>query len=271
MSISSRPINPIEVFVTLRRQDLPAVGHERIRLLETVSRAGSIAAAAKALGVTYKTAWDAIDAMTNLFGAPLIETRVGGKAGGGARLTPTGAKVIEAYGKLEAELARALRSIEPELAGSGVSPIDLMSGFFMRTSARNALRGIITHIDEGALSAEVAVTVSPEGVIHALVTRESIRELGLCVGREAIVLIKAPFVMISPGDTPPAISARNCIRGMVRRCEIAGLGAEVVLDIGGGKTLVASITADSVTALGLAADKPAFAFFDASHVIIAID
>ncbi len=261
----------IEASITFGRDDAASIGRDRIRLLQTVARAGSITAGAKAAGITYKAAWDALDAMANLFGQPLLETRVGGRAGGGAQLTATGLKVIEAYDKLEAEMARALRSVEPDLAGSGVKPIDLMSGFFMRTSARNALRGTITGMDSGALACEVAVEVSPETTIYALVTKSSVEELGLCVGRSAIVLVKAPFVMIAPGATPPAVSARNCIRGTVRRCELSGVNAEVVLDIGGGKTLAASITARSVEALELAEGRAACAVFDAAHVIIAID
>ena len=268
---AKRATQPIEALVTLRRPDSPAIGQDRIRLLETVARAGSITAGAKAAGITYKAAWDALDAMANLFGAPLLETRTGGKAGGGARLTPAGVKVIEAYRKLESEMARAMRAIEPDLAGSGVRPVDLVSGFFMRTSARNALRGVIVAVEPGPLSAEVAVKVSPDTTIYALVTNASIEELGLCIGREAIVLVKAPFVMIAPGDTPPRVSARNCIAGKVRRCETAGVGAEMVLVIGGGKTLAASISAASAKSLGLAVGKPACAFFDSSHVIVAID
>ena len=170
----------IEASITFGRDDAASIGRDRIRLLQTVARAGSITAGAKAAGITYKAAWDALDAMANLFGQPLLETRVGGRAGGGAQLTATGLKVIEAYDKLEAEMARALRSVEPDLAGSGVKPIDLMSGFFMRTSARNALRGTITGMDSGALACEVAVEVSPETTIYALVTKSSVEELGLC-------------------------------------------------------------------------------------------
>lgn len=260
----------IEASVTLRGEHLPSVGRERIRLLQAVAREGSITAGAKAVGLTYKAAWDALDAMANLFGQPLLETRAGGRAGGGARLTPTGVRVIEAFGRLEAEMDRALRAIEPDLAGSGISPFSLFSGFFMRTSARNALRGTITAIRSDNLAAEIAVTVSDK-TIYALITKESLSELGLCVGREAIALIKAPFVLIAPGAEPPAVSVRNCLQGVVARCETSGVGAEVVLDIGSGKTIAATITARSVEALGLAPGKPACALFDAAHVIVAID
>jgi molybdate transport system regulatory protein len=261
----------IEALVTLRSEDVPAVGRDRIRLLEAVAREGSITAGAKAVGLTYKAAWDALDAMANLFGQPLLVTRSGGRAGGGASLTPTGVRVIEAFGRLEAELARVLRALQPDLAGTGISPLNLVSGLLMKTSARNALRGTITNIVADSLAAEVAVSVSDDTTIYAFVTNESLRELGLCIGRGAVVLIKAPFVVIALGEEVPAVSVRNRVRGTVRRCEVSAVHAEVVLDIGSGKTLVATISAHSATSLGIAPGKPACALFDAAHVIIAID
>lgn len=261
----------IEASITLKSDEMPAVGRERIRLLEAVARSGSITAGAKAIGLSYKAAWDALDAMANLFGQPLLETRAGGRAGGGARLTTTGIRVVEAFHRLEAELTRVLGQLEPELAGTGIRPLQLVSGFLMRTSARNALRGTITGIVTDALAAEVAVSVSDETTIHALITNESIRELGLVPGREAIVLVKAPFVFIAPGGQRPVVSTRNCVPGTVLRCETSPVSAEIVLDIGGGKTLAATITAYSAKALGFAPGEPAYALFDAAHVIIATD
>lgn len=261
----------IEATITLKSANTPSVGRDRIRLLQAVAREGSITAGAKAVGLTYKAAWDALDAMANLFGRPLLQTRTGGRAGGGARLTPVGAKIIETFGRLEAEMARVVRELEPDLAGSGISPLNLFSGFFMRTSARNALRGRVTAITSDELNAEIAVEVSADTTIYALVTGESVRDLGLHIGREAIVLIKAPFVMVAPGAKPPATSARNCVPGTVKRRQISAVNAEIVLDIGGGKSLAATITAHSASALDLTPGKPACALFDAAHVIIAID
>jgi molybdate transport system regulatory protein len=146
-----------------------------------------------------------------------------------------------------------------------------MSGFLMKTSARNTLRGTITAVVSDAISAEVAITISGDTTIYALITADSMRELGLCVGREAVVLIKASFVIIVPGEAPPSLSARNCVHGTVSRCETGAITAEVVLDIGGGKTLAATISARSAGELDLAPGKPACALFDASHVLIAID
>ena len=171
----------IEAHVTLSGTDAPHVGRERIALLEAVAREGSITAGAKAVGLTYKAAWDGLDAMANLFGQPLLLKRAGGKAGGGAALTATGIRVIEAFHRLEAEMARVMRALEPDLDGTGVTPLNLMSGFLMKTSARNALRGTIAGIVSDEMSAEVAVSVSEGAVIYALVTRGSLRDLGLVV------------------------------------------------------------------------------------------
>jgi molybdate transport system regulatory protein len=261
----------IEATVSLKSESSTSVGRDRIRLLQAVAQAGSISSGAKAFGLSYKAAWDALDAMANLFGQPLLTTKIGGASGGGSMLTPTGLKVIEAYARMEAEMARVVRLLEPDLAGSGVTPVNLMSGFLMRTSARNALRGVLTAVNADQLSAEVAVEVSADTTIFASVTAESVRELGLCVGREAIVLIKAPFVMVALDEEGLRTSARNAISGTVLRCETSAINAEVVIDIGGGKTLAAHISAHSAKALKIEAGTRVRALFDANHVIVAID
>ena len=71
-------------------------------------RLGSIAAAGKRLGISYKSAWDAAQALNNLLEAPLIETRTGGVGGGQASLTPRGRAVVAAFRRVEDELAATL-------------------------------------------------------------------------------------------------------------------------------------------------------------------
>jgi molybdate transport system regulatory protein len=84
-------------------------------------------------------------------------------------------------------------------------------------------------------------------------------------------LIKAPFVAIATGKAAPKTSARNCISGIVNRCETSAVSAEIILDIGAGKTLASRIIAQSAKSLRLSPGKPAFAPFYAAHVIIAIN
>jgi molybdate transport system regulatory protein len=263
---------PVRASLSFTADEQPRlVGRERIRLLEAVAREGSISAAARAVGITYKAAWDAVSAMNNLFGEPVVEAQAGGRKGGGARLSPAGRRVVAGFERIEGELARIMRSLEPELSGTGISAANLVWSFLMRTSARNALRGTVDAILEDAISAEVALKVADATTIYAIVTRESVRELGLFPGREAVALIKAPFVLVARPDDASRTSARNQICGTLVRREPGGINTELTLDIGGGKTLTAVVTSRSAEALGLAVGDRACGLFDAAHVILAVD
>lgn len=84
-----------------------SVGPGKVRLLELVAETGSISAAARAMGMSYRRGWLLIDDLKQIFQAPLVETAAGGAKGGGARLTPKGEAVVSAFRALEQEAARA--------------------------------------------------------------------------------------------------------------------------------------------------------------------
>ena len=90
----STPHDPIEVggSVWLRSGDATLGGAARIALLAAIQQTGSITGAAKAVGMSYKAAWDAIDTMNNLAGTALVVRATGGKGGGGTTLTREGAE-----------------------------------------------------------------------------------------------------------------------------------------------------------------------------------
>lgn len=246
------------------------IGETRVRLLEAVGREGSISAAARAVGLSYKAAWDAVDAMNNLFGRPLVGAQTGGRKGGGATLTPEGVQVIETYHRLAAELSRALQSLEPALTGSGVTPSDLMWRFMMKTSARNALRATVAGVVEAGVNAEVALNVTDTVKLTSVITRDSLHELGLFPGRPCTALIKSSFVMFAVGDGG-GVSVRNRIPGVVARRENGQINAEITLDIGGGKTLTGVITAHSADELNLVPGVPATALVEPAHIILAVE
>ena len=80
--------------LSLRRGDGSRVGGDRIALLEALGEVHSIRAAAEQMGLSYRGAWDAVQALNNLFEAPLVTTQAGGKQGGAAELTAAGRAVI---------------------------------------------------------------------------------------------------------------------------------------------------------------------------------
>ena len=81
------------------------LGPGKVRLLELIASHGSISAAAREMGMSYRRAWLLVEESNRLFAVPLVETVAGGSGGGGARLTPAGHKAIAAYRQIEHEAA----------------------------------------------------------------------------------------------------------------------------------------------------------------------
>ncbi len=262
---------PLQALLQFRKGSMARVGPERIRLLAAVQTHGSITAAAKEVGLSYKGAWDAAQALNNLFERPLIAAQAGGKAGGKAAVTDAGVAVLRAYAQVEAGLAAATEQLEKALAGVDVDLNPLIWSLGMKTSARNALRGVVESIADGAVNAEVTLRITDDLRIVAIITRESVTDLGLKTGSEAIALIKSSFVILAAGEEPLRTSARNRLVGTVIRHETGAVNDEVVLDLGAGKTITATITRESAEALGLKIGERAQALVKASHVILAVD
>jgi molybdate transport system regulatory protein len=261
----------IKALLQLRKGSDSRIGADRILLLQAIGERGSISAAAKDLGLSYKGAWDAVQALNNLFERPLVIAQPGGRSGGVAAITPAGQAVILAFRKVEAELALVIEQLEQYLADEG-SPLDqVIRSLTMKTSARNALRGVVTAIKEGQINSEVTLKISDGVAIVAIITKESVIDLCLAPGREAMALIKSSFVILALGDTPVRTSARNCLVGTVIRHEEGAVNDEVVLDLDDGKTITATITRGSGQALGLKVGDRAQALIKASHVILAVD
>ena len=76
------------------------IGPGRADLLEGIAETGSIAEAAKGMGMSYKRAWSLVQALNDGYGAPLVETQRGGK-GQGASLTAEGRGVLDAYRRMQ--------------------------------------------------------------------------------------------------------------------------------------------------------------------------
>jgi molybdate transport system regulatory protein len=85
-----------------------AIGPGKADLLQGIEESGSIAAAGRRMGMSYKRAWYLVETMNRCFKAPLVEASKGGRAGGGARLTGLGREVLGCYRRMEAASARAI-------------------------------------------------------------------------------------------------------------------------------------------------------------------
>lgn len=246
-------------------------GAARIALLAAIGETGSITRAAKAVGLSYKGAWDAIDTMNNLAGEPLVLCATGGKGGGGTTLTPRATALIAAFRAIEREHRRFIDAASAAVEGFEVN-WKLIGRIGMKTSARNQLFGKVLAVKHGAVNDEVVLALPGEHTITAVVTHESVQELGLAPGVDACALVKASWVVLAVEDgSPLRLSARNQLQGVVETVTRGAVNSEVLLALDGGMTLAAIVTNDSVDALGLAQGVSAVAAFKASSVILAVN
>ncbi|MBO9709498.1 MAG: TOBE domain-containing protein [Caulobacter sp.] len=235
----------------LRRGALARVGLERIALVEAVGELGSISAAARKLGLSYKGAWDAVQALNNLFDAPLIVASPGGKAGGAASVTARGRTVVRAFRDVEREIGAALARLEADLSGPADDDI---GGLFwtlgLRTSARNALRGRVARLADGEVTSEVVLALDEGVEVMSIITRRSREELGLVVGAPAVALIKSSFVTLADAADNASADAVNRMAGVVADREDGERVCEVSVVLSPGKTLVATTPRTGAPSIG---------------------
>jgi molybdate transport system regulatory protein len=89
------------------------IGPGKIELLEQIAAFGSISAAARAMNMSYKRAWDLVEEMNRMFGKPLVSAQTGGKHGGGAQLTAIGLSVVTRFRAIE---RAAVAAAAPQMA-----------------------------------------------------------------------------------------------------------------------------------------------------------
>ena len=249
------------------------LGDTRVKLLEAIDEHGSISQAARHVPLSYKAAWDAVDAMNNLAEQALVERSAGGRAGGGTRLTDYGRRVIALYRAVEAEHQAALDRLAGRFAAEPVGDVRafqrLLRRMSVRSSARNQFAGRVSGLHEGAVDFEVLIRVDDDTELAAVVTRDSAEQLGLQIGSEVIALVKASSIFVYV-DEAMRLSARNRLWGEVQRVVYGPVNAEVTIALPGGRSAVAVVTQESVTALGLEVGVRACAAFKVSSVILAV-
>lgn len=284
-AIGDGSATPLELggSVWLRAGQQTLGGAARIALLAAIRDTGSITSAAKAVGLSYKAAWEAVDAMNNLAGEPLVARAVGGKGGGGTTLTPRAHRLIETFGAVEREHRRFIErasAVIADFAGDWA----LIGRIGMKTSARNQLFGTVSAVKRGSVNDEISLALPGGQTIVAIVTHESTETLGLAVGAPAFALVKASWVMLMVDDAeddgagrPLRLSARNQLRGVVTRVTRGAINTEVSLALASppdgppdtnSAVIAAVVTNESAETLSLAEGKPAIAIFKASSVIL---
>lgn len=107
-SVSSAPSSPTRVRLQIKQG--AAIGPGKAALLEALERTGSISAAGREMGMSYRRAWLLIHSVNQAYRQPLVEASKGGAGGGGAQLTPLGREVLSLYRRMERKALRAIQT-----------------------------------------------------------------------------------------------------------------------------------------------------------------
>ena len=202
-----------------------------------------ITAAAKAAGLSYKAAWDAIDAMNNL--ARQARRRDGGRRQGRRWREALGAtrqNLLDTY-RMSRQRKRAVSRGSNSTLKHADRDLRVLGRLSMRTSARNQWSGKVAKIRRGAVNDEVEIKLAGGDRIVAMITHESVENLGLEVGRRGDCAGEG--VVGHRGHrrrhAPEPVGAQSTGRAKSRRVKGA-VNTEVVIDLRGGNSVAAIIT-----------------------------
>lgn len=196
-----------------------ALGHaladKRIDILRQIGACGSISQAARAVGVSYKAAWQAVDTLTNLAGTPLVARAVGGAGGGGAQLTEAGHQLLAAADAM-AQARGAVLSRWQATPHAGPA----LARLAVRTSMRNQLPCVVDRLVVQGQIVCVHLRLEGEGAgavsLASRITRESAELLGLQPGLLVLALCKATAVRVERGGRAAPDSAAAVPAGTLR-------------------------------------------------------
>lgn len=253
-----------EISLILKLQQRLFADPRRIKLLRQIKACGSISQGARLAGISYKSAWDAINEMNLLADCTLVERATGGRGGGGAQVTLYGERLIQLYTLLEQIQQKAFDILHDD------APLDSLLGAIARvslqTSARNQFFGTVISRDTLSVQQHVIVKLANSSVkICVALTERSASRLQLAPGKEVLVLIKAPWIGITRED----IRADNLLSGSISEIERGDDRSEVLVTLGSGETLCATVDNALLARQELQIGSAVTAYFNADGVIIA--
>jgi molybdate transport system regulatory protein len=154
-------------------------------LLRRIGETGSIADAARSVGISYRNAWGRITKLEASVKQSLVKRKPGGREGGEAELTPFAKELLGEFRRTRKYLFGALDDREN------------WENLAYRLSARNRISARVTSVKAGDMASEVKLVTTAKGTLTSLISNEAVRELGLKEGDEVEAVIKSTEVMIA--------------------------------------------------------------------------
>ena len=154
-------------------------------LLRRVSETGSLSEAARKVGISYRNAWGRIKKLESNYGVRILDTKVGGTTGGGARLTPQGLALFKEFRHMRKYLFNVVE--DSESAGN----------VRYKLSARNIIPAKVVSVVRGDITSSIKMVSDSQFDFTSIISNEAVDDLGLNEGDQVQAIIKSTEVMVA--------------------------------------------------------------------------
>jgi molybdate transport system regulatory protein len=251
--------------LTLEMLGKPFLLEKRIELLHAIEEHGSISKAAKAVPMSYKSAWEAVDAMNSLSPEPIVFRETGGKDGGGTTITPYGTQLLENYALLKEEHTRFLARLS-ELTDIESGAFKTIGRLAMQISARNQIQAEVVSVMCGDVNAKIHLKLKSGQKLISTITKDAVENLHIEEKQTVIAIFKSTSVILS--DLMEENTNENLVKGIVSKIEKDTENVKVLVSIGNHDTIVSVMPVEVLEKMELSQGSSVTAMIKANDIMI---
>jgi len=251
--------------LTLEMLGKPFLLEKRIELLHAIEAHGSISKAAKAVPMSYKSAWEAVDSMNALSPEPIVCRETGGKDGGGTTITEYGQQLLKNYAVLKEEHRRFLEKLS-ELTDIQSGAFKTIGRLAMQISARNQIQSEVVSVDSENVNANILLRLKSGKELLSTITKEAVENLHIEEDQTVIAIFKSSAVLLSKKADKK--SNENRLEGIVTKIDKDVENTKVVVDIGQHDTIVSVMPTAVLDKMELIEGSSVIAIIKANDIMI---
>ncbi len=251
--------------LTLEMLGKPFLLEKRIELLHAIAQHGSISKAAKAVPMSYKSAWEAVDMMNSLSPEPIVSRETGGKDGGGTTITPYGITLLDNYALLKEEHMRFLSRLS-ELTDIESGTFKTIERLSLQISARNQIQAKVVSVECENVNAKIHLKLKSGQVLVSVITKEAVENLHIEKDQTVTVIFKSSTVLLSAVSDEKI--EENRLAGVVEKIETDRENVKVQVDIGNHDTVVSVMPVNVLEKMELKVGSSVTAMIKASDIML---
>lgn len=251
--------------LTLEMLGKPFLLEKRIELLHAIEVHGSISKAAKAVPMSYKSAWEAVDTMNSLSPESIVSRETGGKDGGGTTITAYGQQLLKNYAVLKEEHTHFLERLS-ELTDIESGSFKTIGRLSMQISARNQIQAEVVSVESQNVNAKIRLRLKSGQELVSIITNEAVENLHIEEKQTVVAIFKSSAVMLF--DMRNGKHKENGMEGIVSKIETDVENAKVLVDIGNHDTIISVMTVDILEKMELSEGSSVRAVIKSNDIMI---